>query len=321
MLIMLALISGNEIVFKGAHDGLMLWFNSVIPLLLPFMLISALIVEKIQNLPKEKQKSYAILITLFTGIFCGYPLGAKNVSEFVKNKSYSKSTGEYLLPLCNNCSPMFLSGYIIFSVLNKKITFFSAIALIYIPYLIYILCVIAINKTKSYIGQNKSYSKSISNNDSLIGIKSNKEKKADTDSNKIVTSIIIQITFVGFYIIICSVISEYIMSIDVLSLINKVNFLHKIDLIQFNVEILVKAKTFLSGFTEITKGAMIIAQSSLFTEKHKTAIILSLTSFGGISAILQTKSVIDGLDISLKKYVIIKTICASATYGLSLAFM
>ncbi len=309
MIFMLAMISNNEIVFKGATDGLMLWFNNVIPLLLPFMLMSALIAKHINNLPSDLQKTYAVLITLFTGILCGYPLGAKNSAEFVKRNAYSKETGNLLCPLCSNCSPMFLSGYIINYVLNKKVSFFKAIILICLPYIFCILIVCFFNKVS---GKKKD-----------VVLKPDFDNKTVSGNNNedLVLSTIIQITYVGFYIIICSIISEMILSLNLVSLYSDIcNHFN----LSFNVHMssfIEKLKTLLSGITEITKGTFSVSTSSVFSLPQKEALVLSVTSFGGISALLQTKAVIKDSGLSIKYYILTKTICAFATYGLSLIIL
>ena len=46
---LLTLIGENQVVVTGARAGLMLWFHDVLPLLLPFMLLSNLFVLKIRT--------------------------------------------------------------------------------------------------------------------------------------------------------------------------------------------------------------------------------------------------------------------------------
>lgn len=282
MLIMFALIGGNKIVYKGAYDGLMLWFNNVIPLLLPFMLMSSLIVERIKTLPQKKQNKYAILITVFTGLLCGYPIGAKNAAEFVNYNSIDIKTGNLLLPLCNNSSPMFLSGYILLNVLNEQVSFFHALLLIYTPYVIYLITGLLINRLINKGSQKKNF----------------KESKVKEENDHIMSTIV-QITYVGFYIIICSIICEYIMSTNLYT----------------------EIKTIFAGITEITKGTMLISKGKIFNTKIKTALVLSIFSFGGISAILQTRNVIKNSGLSIISYITAKTICAFATYGLAYFFI
>ncbi len=46
------------------------------------------------------------------GFLCGFPMGAKILSDFRKEKKISQSEANYLLGFCNNFSPMFLLGFL-----------------------------------------------------------------------------------------------------------------------------------------------------------------------------------------------------------------
>ena len=283
ILLLLALIAGNKLVISGATYGLMLWYESVVPLLMPFMLISGLIALRLRTLPKSVQQRYAILITLLTGLLCGYPLGAKNASEFIKNDFYTAKTGQALLALCNNCSPMFLLGYIITKLLNGRISFAFALVVIYTPYVTHMLIRYIAGKVISYIKLN-------------IRLKSKSETNKRSAGTKpdIVMSTIIQITYVGFYIMICSIISEFILSIPSVGVI----------------------KVLAAAACEITRGSALLIERPITDTTHTIAIVLALTSFGGISAILQTAQAIRGSGLSILRYIIEKTICGISTYGL-----
>lgn len=307
---MLCLIAGNKTVISGASYGLMLWYNNVLPLLMPFMLVSGLIVSRINALPKKLQKKYAVIITLFTGLLCGYPLGAKNASDFIINDAYDKSTGQLLLALVNNCSPMFLLGYIISNLLDNKITLIFALSVIYTPYIILIILKLLFYKLSSIFNfQNEEKTARTMNNNAIskksLQDKNNSNKKTssqNTSGNDYIMSTIIQITYVGFYIMICSIISEYILTLK---------------MIPEDIRI------FAASLTEITKGARLIADKymtsgSVTKLSNAIALILGLTSFGGISAILQTGNVIKDTKLSIWKYIIEKTVCGISTYGLAI---
>ena len=49
--------------------------------------------------------------TCILGFFCGCPLGAKIIDDFISCGSFTKSEGEKLLYTCNQISPMFSAGY------------------------------------------------------------------------------------------------------------------------------------------------------------------------------------------------------------------
>ena len=134
IIFLLTLIGENQVVVTGARAGLMLWFHDVLPLLLPFMLLSNLFVLKIRT--KKTGAAYAIPVLFLLGLLCGYPLGAKMASDFTKEGYIKPSTATILLPLCNNISPMFLSGYIGHTVLQDRFPFWFLLVVLYVPYVL-----------------------------------------------------------------------------------------------------------------------------------------------------------------------------------------
>lgn len=120
IMILCLLIADSETVISGASYGLMLWYKNVVPILLPFMLISSLVVDRIAA---GKSRRAALSSTIFLGVLCGYPIGARVTDEYVTSGMYEKKMGNIILPLCNNSSPMFISGYIVSRILKNKISF------------------------------------------------------------------------------------------------------------------------------------------------------------------------------------------------------
>lgn len=112
-----------EAVSTGTKYGLLLWYNSVVPALFPFMVLSNLIVNaggisvlmtpvyKILHtwLPITENGCYVLL----TGLLCGCPMGAKTCADFVKSGRITFCEGNFLLAICNHPSPMFLLGYVL----------------------------------------------------------------------------------------------------------------------------------------------------------------------------------------------------------------
>ena len=105
----------------GARNGLVLWGSVVVPTLLPFMICSNVIVAlnaihllifPVKGLLKRffclsDAGSYAFI----SGLLCGYPMGARNCSDFLDERRITEKEGKYLLAICNHPSPMFLLGY------------------------------------------------------------------------------------------------------------------------------------------------------------------------------------------------------------------
>ncbi|MCM1400197.1 MAG: hypothetical protein NC225_12035 [Clostridium sp.] len=271
-------VMDSQTVIAGATHGLMLWYQNVVPILLPFMLISALIVNSISQKQAANSNS-AILSTLFLGILCGYPIGAKVTSDYMNHGIYSKQTGNILLPLCNNSSPMFISGYITNYILGGKISFLTIMALIYIPYVLVSLVFVLLGRLKK------------SSSNSTTSLK--KIKRTQISSGDIIENSITAITCVGVYIMLCSIIIEFI---------NHVSPLPE----NYNL--------FLAGMMEITRGTEIFYLNSPLDLKIKTALIIGFTSFGGISALLQTNKVISNSELSVIRYIVIKILCAAMSF-------
>lgn len=304
--ILVLFITNNSVVINGTACGLMLWYNNVIPVLLPFMLLSNIMVSRIGRYTNKT--SYAIITTLFLGIFCGYPLGAKTASDFVKRGSIPKTTGNILIPLCNNSSPMFIAGYIVHTLLNDQITFPCAMLAIYIPYIIFVVVALLTYRTvqdghTEYHDNDNKLDKYTKHQNDDTSDKSHKHTKhsseniSSTNEPDIIMDSVTQITYVGIYIMLCSIIIEFIKYIPGLPL-------DKLAL--------------LSGITEITNGTHIVSTCNAFSGQIKTALVIAFTSFGGISAILQTKKVISHSGLSIISYIIIKTICAVGTFYMTL---
>lgn len=106
---------------QGAKTGLMLWFEQVLPSLLPFFILTKLLVllgfhrvlGKLLYPLFHPLFSFSAsgCFALITGLLSGLPLGAKTVSELYAQNEISKRESVLLLALCSNPSPMFLISY------------------------------------------------------------------------------------------------------------------------------------------------------------------------------------------------------------------
>ena len=133
--------------FDGTVYGLKLWYSSVIPALLPSMLICSYIINNFKYYSKTK----IYILLAFVGVFCGCPIGAKTVSSLLSNNLINKKEANILLCSCNNISLSFISGYIYFVLLNNHISFYIIILTIYLPnILITILRLYLYNKSSSH---------------------------------------------------------------------------------------------------------------------------------------------------------------------------
>lgn len=282
-------VKNSSLVITGAAGGLMLWYQKLLPMLLPFMLISGIIVGKVNELSqsqKRPNKKIAILSTIFIGIFCGYPLGAKACSEFSCSGSYSKKTGNLLIALCNNSSPMFISGFLANGIFKNTIPLWHIFLYIYIPYIIVLAFSAAITHfSKTHDDQTENYIP---------------KAAASISTSQYIMNMVSQITQVGIYVMLCSIAIEFVYSMPKISR---------------------PLSLFLSGIIEITRGTTDIMLFLRCPAKIKTALIIALTSFGGISSIFQTHVVIQESELSIAGYILKKIICATLTFAMIILFI
>lgn len=123
LLFLAGLLLHPSLSFRGAGDGLLLWFNVVFPTLFPFLVATSL-VTAMDAVPLLMRPFRLILrpvfglgdagcYTFLTGLLCGYPVGARNAANFVSDGRLTKSEGAYLLSISAYPSLMFVLGYVL----------------------------------------------------------------------------------------------------------------------------------------------------------------------------------------------------------------
>lgn len=137
----LILCSPQE-VFSGASDGLLLWFQIVLPTLLPFIILSNLLIYTnsisffSRILSPALKSIFHISVNgsfaVMAGFLCGYPMGAKVTSDLTSEKLISKEEGAYLLSFCNNTSPMFIVSYIVTQNLKDKTILVPTVCILFL---------------------------------------------------------------------------------------------------------------------------------------------------------------------------------------------
>lgn len=90
----------SKTILSGVSDGLILWYQTLIPSLAPFLLYSSLL----KTFRIADNFRHRLFYPVFLGIFSGFPAGAKIICDCMEQGILSKEEGQYLLPLCNNPS-------------------------------------------------------------------------------------------------------------------------------------------------------------------------------------------------------------------------
>jgi len=269
LFLFLIMIINPVVTVMGAKHGLLLWFNVIIPSLLPSIIISNMIV----SLYGDTFKNPFIYI-MFTGLLCGYPLGAATTVQLSNKHKIDRKKMQFLMALCNNSSPMFIINYIIISTLNQNTSLIQMLVIIYFPLLL-LLIVFMLRNHKLSQNASNSYTKK-------TDIKNINMHALDSS---IMTGFEI-ITKVGGYIILFSILSAYIQSLPIKN------------------EIL---RCIITGTLEITTGIDSIGNAG-FSMELKKLLACTFTAFGGLSCIAQTHSIIHKSGFSTKKYIYHKLI-------------
>ena len=319
-----------SVVSEGAKDGLLLWFMAIVPSLLPFMILSGILVKlkttKYINrflrplfglvFGVSDGGSYPILI----GFLAGCPIGAKTAAQLYKDGEIKREEAQYLMMFCNNLSPMFLivvvagSAVINAWIVRKKLTVREKssqgsrdkkmIVNVYkngsdgksfnvwkkLSY-----------KKAERIGESVKFEKNLNDGKKLSNRKDERSREnVKTEKNYPVMDAVDEsiadscetILKIGGYIILFSIITSIIEYI----------IPEKYDV----------AGCIAAGITEVSTGAMQLAGNEwlsgirVIMTDAKTIVTVWLCAFGGISSVAQTYSVLSGTDLSIKKYMIAK---------------
>lgn len=292
---------------EGALNGVNLWLFTLVPTLLPFMIISSVIMETgsytlISSLLAPVMKHLFKLpkasgFPFIMGLLSGFPMGSKITADMVKTGVLSVLEGNILLTFCNNISPPFIISYLVSYILKingTSVLFITAIMIIS-PIFTGIITarLLPLIVRKKHTSPIKSVPAVL-----LTGINNvtpDKSKRSLVDS--CIFNSFENILKLGGYIIIFTIFCN-ILSIPV----NK-PYLYCI----------------ISGILEITSGL-----NSFFFMPVNTSVILSaciLTAFGGLCAIAQTYAMINGSGLSLKIYIAGKFLNSAIVFCLMSIFL
>ncbi len=285
VLFFVLLILNPQVTVSGASTGLLLWFHSIIPSLLPFMILSNLLVSlngislftgllhpitgRLFDI--SQNGSYA----LFTGLVCGYPMGAKTCADLLKERRISREESQYLLCFSNNPGPAFISGYILQNVLADRypaLPYFLSVYGAPILFAVFLHLIAGFPKIKKE-GSHPPFSPFLPDSRLDFGL-----------LDRSIMNGFETVTRLGGYIILFSILSAFLLKLDFLSLY---------------------IKALLLGITEMTTGSHFIGSTGpLFPlPAGKGMAICACVSFGGLSGIFQTKSVISDTSLSLMPYI------------------
>lgn len=289
ILLFFLLLSHSGLVLFYAKKGLFSWAFSVLPVLLPFIILSKFWIY--WDIPRAiyrtsarlfpNRSTFAVSFTvLCLGLSTGFPVGAIFLRHFYEQKLLSKKDAELLLPLCSFVSPMFLAGIVrpLLGLPPRRWAIF--ISSLYFPVVaFFVLCFFcrpACDERPDLCGRPYRTA--------------DRKKTAGSEPIRDIWLSSLEIIFtIGIYMMLFSILSGVALHQPALN--------HKaIELLLCNLEIS-------TGIERLSNMQGLPRQLHLMAAAFTTA-------FGGICTAAQIHGVIGHNSLSMKPYFIIKTACS-----------
>lgn len=303
LLFLLLILLFPSASFTGASNGIILWWDTLLPTLLPFMILSNLIIKLRATriisfvlypilkhiLPINKAGCYPV----FIGFLAGMPVGAKVTADLRSQEMLSPKEAQLICAISNNASPMFILSFIAGIQLAAPKTGIALLIILYASsFLSALLWYHLLGKHSDTQKDEKLYVQAIATT----------KKKAVFEFEMLDDAILSAfevVTKVGGYIILFSVLASLLKLLPLHSPL---------------------ITALLSGVLEITTGIHNIAILDL-SFNAKFILIAVCSAFGGFSVLAQTKSVLGDTDISMPVYCFIKLLSAVIAFLLSLCYV
>lgn len=103
VLFTLTMVFFTEITENGTKVAIIIWINSIVPVLLPFFIFSSFI-KRTGSLKMFPPKIYAFI----SAFLSGYPIGARIVSDYISEKQLTLKEGKYILSYSLVTGPAFI---------------------------------------------------------------------------------------------------------------------------------------------------------------------------------------------------------------------
>lgn len=298
LLMALLLIYPKQMLAAASH-GLQLWYCSVLPSLFPFMVGVSLLLnmgaaELIGHFFEPIMRplfrvSGACSFPFVMGFLSGYPLGAKITADLEQNGTITPIEAQRTLSFCNNPGPLFVVGTAATALLHCPAAGYFMMIAVFLGSLTTGLCFRFYGREKSKkISPSVRHASKIQYNTPMGAL-----------FGKSVFSSIETVVQIGGFIIVFSVLIKALELSNFLELLTD-----KIVLFLPNLSPQL-VKGFLAGLLEMTNGSGIIstADSILF---FKILFITAVLSFGGISILAQTLSILSATSVHTGIYTISK---------------
>ena len=295
VIIIITLLLSPAPCIQAATTGLLLWFNKVLPSLLPFIILINLLVGLNMLIPLSRlftpitRKIWhlpgAVGFAFLMGLIAGYPMGAKIVKQLLQESLITPEEAQKALCFCNNCGPLFIIGTVGTLLLQDTHLGYFLLLIHVLSALImsFILTAYPTSETSTHMTPQFT-----SNNFQFTLAFTNAiQNGMDT------------IVCVGGYIIFFSVLTQIVTSSSLFKFILQLPLIHYIpDSLAIGAFV---------GMLELSNGVGTLAHTYLISPSPLLLALLAFSiGFGGLCIYFQTLYVLDKLPFSTIPYLLCK---------------
>lgn len=334
-LIMLLLLCFPGLSLEGARKGLLLWYQTVLPTLLPFMVCTNLVISsntaRFLTAPVSPLLSRLLGLSengcfiLLNGILCGYPMGAKSCSDFLDQGCISLPEAKRLYAVSSFPSPMFLAGFVMAKIAQAAgpgtVPFWKIAASIYLPILPISLLAAAVygfphkkcaerrvknqpafSKPSARAGGEAAFpmTKAASGTAAPApGWAAPKQPRPYLSLDEALMSSVEVMVKIGGYLMIFSILAAFLKALMPSGIL----------------------QILLISLAEMTTGIQEISVSLSGTGILSSGLILTAAAFGGFSSVFQVKSVTKNVGLSIRHYILWKIIHGLLAWGIFYVIM
>jgi sporulation integral membrane protein YlbJ len=258
---------------KSTYKGVILWGTAVLPSLLPYFFLTALLSKTgvlsefgntLTPLTKKPFRLGGISVyAFFTSVLSGYPVGSKIVSDLKKSNAISLGEAHRLSLLCSTSGPLFIIGAVGLCMFKDKTLGF----ILYITHVLSAILTALIFRNAG--GDPKcNFSKILT-------------EKDDNALYDAIYSSVISVLIVGGFVSVFFVVSEILTDFKILY---PLTLLVTAVLKPLGADLEI-GKAFSVGLIEFTKGSQMLSQAVC---PLTVSLSCFLITFGGLSVIMQS---------------------------------
>ncbi|MBR1692317.1 MAG: hypothetical protein IJ711_06025 [Lachnospiraceae bacterium] len=291
---MLFLLLHSAQAKEFAYLGLHTWFHQLIPSLLPFMILSGLLIRL--NLISLFCKPFHLILrplfrmsdaciyVLVTGFLCGFPMGAKNIADLYRQNRLTRDEAEFLLAFTNNIGPVYFLSFVLGNVYQTSEPLYGCLCQFLLPLGYGLFLRYSLYRTKIALPADapKRPSRRSAESRPLVSFFDALDES--------ITGALVQIAILGGYMIV----------FNLLALLASVFFRGN------------PYQCFAHSLLELSGGLEVLRQSD-FPEESKLLLAHLALSFNGLCCLFQTLHLIRDTDLSGQKYMLHKIILCSIT--------